>query len=87
MQAYLQPGSAGWIMWSLKMEGGGIWSLKTCYDNVRFSDRPSSSVSEVGTACVSCRVWLGVSTGLTEGGHGRNAGMPCHTTRLPYTFT
>ena len=36
MQAYLQPGSAGWIMWSLKMEGGGIWSLKTCYNNVRF---------------------------------------------------
>ena len=34
-QAYLQPGSAGWIIWTLKMEGGGIWSLETCYNNVR----------------------------------------------------
>ena len=38
-QAYLQPGSAGWIMWSLKMENGtggfGIWSLEACYTGVR----------------------------------------------------
>lgn len=34
-QAYLQPGSAGWIMWSLKMENGGIWSLQACYNGVR----------------------------------------------------
>ena len=35
MQAHLQPGSAGWIMWSLKMENGGIWSLQACYNGVR----------------------------------------------------
>jgi len=34
-QAYLQPGSAGWLMWSLKMENGGIWSLEACYNGVR----------------------------------------------------
>ena len=34
-QAYLQPGSAGWIIWSLKMENGGIWSLESCYNGVR----------------------------------------------------
>ena len=34
-QAYLQPGSAGWILSSLKMEQGGIWSLEACYSGVR----------------------------------------------------
>jgi hypothetical protein len=33
-QAYLQPGSAGWIIWTLKMEDGGIWSLEDCYYQV-----------------------------------------------------
>ena len=33
-QAYLQPGSAGWFMWTLKMENGGIWSLESCYTQV-----------------------------------------------------
>ncbi len=33
-QAYLQPGSAGWFMWTLKMEDGGIWSLESCYTQV-----------------------------------------------------
>ena len=38
-QAYLQPGSAGWIMWSLKMENGGIWSLEACYNGVSAATR------------------------------------------------
>ncbi len=82
MQAYLQPGSAGWIIWSLKMEGGGIWSLKTCYDNVRCSDRPRPAEPEHATACVLCRMWYIVCTGLTEGGHGSNASVPHYSVAL-----
>ena len=41
-QAYLQAGSAGWFMWSLKMENGGIWSLEACYNGVRCR-RPAMS--------------------------------------------
>ena len=73
MQAYLQPGSAGWIMWSLKMEGGGIWSLETCYKNVRCGEGPCRmcTVPEHCTACITSN-----THGLLSGSRPRGVVMP-----------
>ena len=85
MQAYLQPGSAGWIIWSLKMEGGGIWSLKTCYDDVRFTDQ------QVLWCLNLARHASHVACGLSCLRGSRRVVSPamlaCRTTQLPYKCT
>ena len=54
-QAYLQPGSAGWIIWSLKMEKGGIWSLESCYNGVRVESTGKMAVVRAPRAGLPAR--------------------------------